>query len=113
MASIRWIFALHLLLAWRCNVAALPTWPAPTDDLEDILFLQTGYRARNFSAPVTPCSLGKAPGRITAAEWLRTAFHDMATANVYLGQGGLDASIQFELWSGENAGPAFPGSLRD
>lgn len=113
MAVKRCISICYLLLPLLHGAAALPTWPASTDDLEDILFLQTGYRARNFSGPATPCSSGKSPGRITAAEWIRTAFHDMATGNTYTGIGGLDASIQFELRSGENLGPAFPGSLSD
>ena len=32
-----------------------------------------------------------------AANWVRTAYHDMATHNVDTGEGGLDASIYFEL----------------
>lgn len=75
--------------------------------------LNTGYRARGFATAVTPCSAGAGPGRVTAAEFIRTAFHDMATGNVYLGTGGLDASIVFELdnGGGDNIGQAFPTSL--
>ena len=90
---------------------AVPTWPSSVDELEDIMLLNTGYRARGFAAFVTPCSFSaQGPGRITAAEWLRTAFHDMATGNVYTGDGGLDASLIFEL-GGDNIGPAFAQSL--
>ncbi|KAL8801940.1 MAG: hypothetical protein Q9182_004121 [Xanthomendoza sp. 2 TL-2023] len=84
------------------------------DELEDIMMLNTGYRARGFATAVTPCSAGAGPGRVTAAEFIRTAFHDMATGNVYLGTGGLDASIVFELnnGGGDNIGQAFPTSLK-
>ncbi|KAI4221750.1 MAG: hypothetical protein L6R36_006665 [Xanthoria steineri] len=103
---------LVLLLCLRWAVAA-PTWPSSVDELEDIMMLNTGYRARGFANAVTPCSAGAGPGRVTAAEFIRTAFHDMATANVYLGTGGLDASIVFELnnGGGDNIGQAFPTSL--
>lgn len=77
------------------------------------MYLNTGYRARNFSSKVTPCSFSaEGHGRIAAAEWIRTAFHDTAPGNVFTGVGGLDASIAFEL-SGptENIGAAFPTTL--
>ncbi|KAL8961102.1 MAG: hypothetical protein Q9183_005360, partial [Haloplaca sp. 2 TL-2023] len=90
---------------------AAPTWPSSVDELEDIMFLNTGYRARGFAAPVTPCGFSaQGPGRNAAAEFIRVAFHDMATGNVYLGNGGLDASIVFEL-GGDNIGPAFETTL--
>lgn len=65
------------LLALRQHVVrALPTWPAPTDELEDLIYLNTGYRSTGFAGAVTPCSRGLSSSRVTAAEWLRTAFHD-------------------------------------
>ena len=92
-------------------VAAAPTWPSSVDELEDIMFLNTGYRARGFATAVTPCGFSaQGAGRIAAAEWIRTAFHDMATGNVYQGTGGLDASLVFEL-GGDNIGPAFETTL--
>ncbi|RMZ83074.1 hypothetical protein DV738_g1286, partial [Chaetothyriales sp. CBS 135597] len=92
-------------------LGAAPTWPYPaSDELEDIIFLHTGYRAREFAAPVTPCSVGGASRRI-AAEWLRTSFHDMATANVFQGTGGIDASLVYELNNGENVGTGFDTAL--
>lgn len=91
--------------------AAAPTWPASIDELEDIIMLNTGYRARGFAVAVTPCSFSaQGHGRIAAAEWLRTAFHDMATGSVFQGTGGLDASLVFEL-GGDNIGPAFLTTL--
>ena len=73
------------------------------------MFLNTGYRSRGFSAPITPCSFSAfGPGRQTAAEWLRAGFHDMSTTNVYNPpHGGIDASLAFELNDGENIGAGF------
>src|SRR5690349_24287020 len=82
---------------------AAPSWPSSIDELEDLMFLTKGYRRRTFSDLVTPCS--KSPntaGRINAAEWIRTAFHDMAPADVTNGIGGLDGSLMFELGRSEN-----------
>lgn len=57
---------------------------------------------------MTPCSFGgNIAGRQFAAEWIRTAFHDVATADVAAGTGGLDGSIWFELDRAENGGSAF------
>ncbi|KAL1877991.1 hypothetical protein Daus18300_002345 [Diaporthe australafricana] len=81
-------------------------WPSQYDEIEDILALQTGYRSRGFIE--APCSFGgNINGRQFAAEWIRTAFHDVATADVAAGTGGLDGSIWFELDRAENAGSAF------
>jgi hypothetical protein len=107
------------ILAWIAAVvpygaAAAPNWPSSIDELEDIMLLDTGYQARGFAVPVTPCSFSaQGNGRIAAAEWIRTAFHDMATGNVVLGTGGLDASIVFELGgiATENIGAAFNTTL--
>lgn len=57
---------------------------------------------------MTPCSFGgNNAGRQFAAEWIRTAFHDVATTDVAAGTGGLDGSIWFELDRAENGGSAF------
>ena len=57
---------------------------------------------------VSPCSFSSAGnGRTTAAEWIRTAYHDMATADVVAGTGGIDASIMYETERSENVGAAF------
>ena len=106
------VLAYAALLSLDGAVAA-PTWPSSVDELEDIMYLNTGYRARGFAAPVTPCSAGQGPGRVTAAEYIRTAFHDMATGNTFLGTGGVDGSIVFELGGdqGDNIGAAFPSTL--
>lgn len=75
------------------------------------MFLNSGYRARGFAAPVTPCSKGVSAGRITAAEWLRTIFHEAINGNVYDGKGGVDGSMQFELGNSENAGNFAPSTI--
>ncbi|KAF6236205.1 hypothetical protein HO173_005835 [Letharia columbiana] len=69
---------------------------------------------------ITPCSNYYDPstgasnnslGRNTAAEWIRIAFHDFVTANIYSETGGIDASIGFETTRAENVGPAFNDAL--
>lgn len=92
---------------------AAPTWPAAIDELEDVMFLNTGYKSRGFSSHITPCSFSEfGPGRQTAAEWLRIGFHDMSTTNIYFEpHGGVDGSIAFELQNGENIGAGLETSL--
>ncbi|RYP77038.1 hypothetical protein DL771_001328 [Monosporascus sp. 5C6A] len=108
---------LGFLLPWGTLVGADPTWPSPIDELEEIMYQVRGYRARLFGGTVMPCSNeASGPGRSAAAEWVRTAFHDMAATTIdsrtNVRSGGLDASIQYELSNLENAGPAFFTTLR-
>ncbi|MCJ1226664.1 hypothetical protein MMC12_003317 [Toensbergia leucococca] len=113
MITLYWTIFTCLTLVLRngAETAAVPTWPSSMDELEDIMLLNTGYSARGFAVPVTPCSFSaQGPGRIASAEWMRTAFHDMATGNVFTGEGGLDASLIFEL-GGDNIGSAFNTTL--
>lgn len=89
-------------------------WPnAKTDLLETMLYEQEGFGAINSPASfIVPCE--KVPfgtGRNGAAEWLRTAYHDMATADVAAGTGGIDASIGFEVNRDENPGIGFNETL--
>ncbi|KAF2089701.1 heme peroxidase [Saccharata proteae CBS 121410] len=97
-------------LLYVLPATAVYTWPSAYDELEDLLYLQSGYIHHGFSDGVTPCSFspaGSTGGRQTAAEWIRTAYHDMSTADVSKGTGGLDASILFETDRAENKGAAF------
>ncbi|KAI1391221.1 heme peroxidase [Hypoxylon trugodes] len=92
-----------------------PTWPSPYDELEEIMYQVKGYRARDFGGTVIPCSNeASGPGRQNAAEWLRAAFHDMATTTDLSGvrAGGLDGSLQYELKSSDNLGPGFNTTLK-
>ncbi|KAK9417000.1 putative Peroxidase [Seiridium unicorne] len=83
-------------------------WPSEHDFLEDVLYLHTGYVKFGFTDAVNPCSFGtNVEGRQNAAEWVRTAYHDMATHDAAAGTGGLDASILFEGDRAENPGSAF------
>ncbi|PVH89971.1 hypothetical protein DL98DRAFT_508192 [Cadophora sp. DSE1049] len=93
---------------------AAPTWPSAVDELEDVMFLNAGYKSKGFGGHVTPCSLSEfGVGRQTAAEWLRIGFHDMATTNVFFEpHGGIDSSIAWELNNGENLGPGFVSTLQ-
>ncbi|KAL3303215.1 wsc domain containing protein [Colletotrichum asianum] len=96
------------LLGLAARTTADPTWPADIDELEEIMYQTTGVRSRKFADSVNPCKREvSGAGRKNAAEWLRTAFHDMAPANVYRGTGGMDASLQYELGSSDNTGPGF------
>jgi len=89
-------------------------WPDATiDELDEMLYnLASGPATdlRECGGPAEFDSSGKS-GRTNAAEWLRTAFHDMATADVVSGTGGLDASIAFEQDREENRGKAFNDTL--
>ncbi|TGO25717.1 hypothetical protein BPAE_0074g00260 [Botrytis paeoniae] len=85
------------------SVNAVYTWPSEYDQLEEILYLQQGFIHFGLKDGVTPCdfsSLGG--GRQSAAEWIRTAYRDMATHDIETGLGGLDGSIAFELGRAEN-----------
>ncbi|KAJ6471484.1 heme peroxidase [Mycena sanguinolenta] len=95
-------------------------WPNPQlDALEAIRFDQTGFGllSTQLTTFVTPCTLfvfdtvagGATSGRSDAADWIRTAYHDMATYNSTDQTGGLDASIRFaeEQARAENVGNGF------
>jgi len=104
--------SLLYLSALAVTAAADPTWPNAIDDLEEIMYQIFDFRARKFADLVHPCdNQGSGAGRQNAAEWLRTGFHDMYTANTFFGTGGLDGSLQYELTNGENAGPGFGRTL--
>ncbi|CAH0041659.1 unnamed protein product [Clonostachys rhizophaga] len=108
------LHSLALLLAVANAAKADYVWPTKYDHFEDMLVMHSGYRRFGFGDLVVPCSFGSnTVGRQTAAEWVRTAFHDMATFDHTTGQGGLDASIMYETESGENAGTAFNSTLSD
>ena len=96
----------------------------PTDSkaaiVRELEHLYLDGASHNLQSMITPCSnyidssTGNANnklGRQTAAEWIRVAFHDFVTANIYTETGGLDASIGFETTRGENIGTAFTDAL--
>ncbi|KAI4954616.1 hypothetical protein J4E86_005926 [Alternaria arbusti] len=100
------------LLAPSCQAYV---WPSKYDQLDDLLYLQSGYiRNGELSDQVQTCSFGaRQPGIQKAAEWVRTNFHDAVTHDASTGIGGLDASIQYELDRPENLGAALNNTLSD
>ncbi|KAJ4290373.1 hypothetical protein N0V90_010589 [Kalmusia sp. IMI 367209] len=100
--------ALYALSSLPTSLAVDYIWPGPHDHMEDLLYLQSGFSRFGFVDGILSCAFGQnIPGRQNSAEWIRTAYHDMATADVDAGTGGLDASIMFETLRGENKGSAF------
>ncbi|KAF7342606.1 Peroxidase [Mycena sanguinolenta] len=93
-------------------------WPSPQlDALESARFDQEGFNANPVAFFVQPCDSfinGSNTGRSNAADWIRTAYHDMATHNATDGTGGLDASIGFseEQARPENAGDGFSNTMQ-
>ncbi|KAF3067686.1 WSC domain-containing protein [Trichoderma lentiforme] len=113
-------------MAWTKTIAYtlatcslwLPTnadnvWPnEATDELEKMLFEQQNPFESSLATFAVPCSAsGLAIGRGFGAEWIRNAYHDMATADVQAGTGGIDASIVFEKDRPENPGAGFQETL--
>ncbi|KAJ7615867.1 hypothetical protein FB45DRAFT_1106615 [Roridomyces roridus] len=74
-----------------------------------------------FASFIQPCDSflfevdgpGDLSGRSNAADWIRTAYHDMATHDVEAGTGGLDGSIRFgaEQLRPENIGTGFSNTF--
>ena len=83
-------------LVVHTSVAALYHPTPRAAYLEHILVDNWGAHASNFSSAMTPCSkyvieVGRPAlksGRMTAAQWMRVAFHDFVTADVRVGTGG-------------------------
>ncbi|KAG7527325.1 hypothetical protein FFLO_07046 [Filobasidium floriforme] len=69
----------------------------------NIAALRTLMTDSRFVGLVAPCTVGGST-RTTAAEWLRTAFHDAGSYDHAAGTGGIDGSIAFETTRSENAG---------
>ncbi|KAF8180668.1 heme peroxidase [Mycena galopus ATCC 62051] len=103
------ILALFALLA----TATAYIWPAPQfEALDEMRFEQS------LAGFVNPCDLfifdgSGNSGRADSADWIRTAYHDMATHNVEDGTGGLDGSIRFleEMARPEDAGDGFQNTI--
>ncbi|KAI9208368.1 heme peroxidase [Polychytrium aggregatum] len=91
--------------AWAAN-------PPIFVDTEKLLYQMTNVQDGLFNL-VSTCSNNLGAGRSTAAEWLRTLFHDASDYNTATKTGGVDGSIQFqeELSRPENAGAAIPTAI--
>ncbi|KAJ7830415.1 heme peroxidase [Mycena olivaceomarginata] len=95
-------------------------WPSPMlDALEAARWNQDGHNSALLATFIEPCNSdlveGTNSGRADVADWVRTAYHDMATHNVADGTGGLDASIRFleETSRPENPGTGFNNTLSE
>ncbi|KAJ6526723.1 heme peroxidase [Mycena capillaripes] len=101
-----------LLLCYLATTNAY-IWPSPKlDALESQRFDSN----KNLGGFVQPCDFflfAFNSGRSDAADWIRTAYHDMATHNVEDGTGGMDGSIRFaeEQARPENAGDGFENTF--
>ncbi|KAK7038552.1 peroxidase [Favolaschia claudopus] len=105
------------LLATAAGATAY-IWPSPQlDALEAARFDVFGINSASaFSGFIQPCDqfFSSFTGRSNAADWIRTAYHDMATFNSDDGTGGLDASIRFaeEQARPENVGDGFANTMQ-
>ncbi|KAK7008397.1 peroxidase [Favolaschia claudopus] len=112
------MFPLTLFLTSTCFATVHGyLWPSPMlDELESLLYEITA-QPPDMASFISPCdsfiSGGIQTGRSNPADWIRTAYHDMATHNIADGTGGLDASIRFaeEQARPENAGNGFSNTL--
>ncbi|KAJ7123044.1 heme peroxidase [Mycena epipterygia] len=109
------VVLLGATLLCHTSAAYAYVWPSPYDFLEDAYTVSSGFADGGIVDGVNPCSLapigGRLPGRQAASEWLRLAYHDMATYNAETGLGGLDASIGFETNRSQNIGSSMNTSL--
>ncbi|KAG5645579.1 hypothetical protein DXG03_005717 [Asterophora parasitica] len=106
-------FTILLSLAVAC-LADDYRWPSPLyDTLEQLLYEGRRADGSSLASLVHPCRARPDTNASIAAEWLRFAFHDMATHDIADGSGGLDGSIAYELSRAENFGVAFPSTLSD
>lgn len=106
--------ALYLCLSVFTHLSSAYTWPSPQyDALEGLLYEGRKSDGSSLSSIVHPCRKRTGTLASIAAEWLRFAFHDMATHNVNNGTGGLDGSLVYELDRPENFGLGFNQTASD
>ncbi|KAJ7280746.1 heme peroxidase [Mycena rebaudengoi] len=94
-------------------------WPSPKLDALETRRWDQDDQINIMASFVLPCDFflfsEEFPnsGRSNAADWIRTAYHDMATHDVEDGTGGLDASIRFkeEQARPENVGTGFKNTM--
>ncbi|KAI8913880.1 heme peroxidase [Powellomyces hirtus] len=72
--------------------------------------LRTLMTDSRFVGLISPCDTGGSV-RSTAAEWIRTVFHDAATFDKATRTGGIDGSLYWEMERAENGGRAIPTTL--
>ncbi|KAJ6480791.1 heme peroxidase, partial [Mycena vitilis] len=76
-------------------------WPSPELDALEAQRWDQDDQFGGLASFIEPCDLvtfqdtDAATGRSNVPDWIRAAYHDMATHNITDGTGGLDASIRF------------------
>ncbi|KAL9715391.1 hypothetical protein Ac2012v2_002054 [Leucoagaricus gongylophorus] len=101
-----WLLHLQSSLAYQ--------WPSPQyDALETFLYQGQRSDGSNLASLVHPCRKRTGTMASVAAEWLRFAFHDMATHDIDSGSGGLDGSLVYELDRSANFGLGFNQTVTD
>ncbi|KAF4614474.1 hypothetical protein D9613_002681 [Agrocybe pediades] len=107
------VFSLYVLSVVTPYVSAY-TWPSPQyDTLEGMLYEGRRSDGSSLAALVHPCRKRSGTLASVPAEWLRFAFHDMATHNADDGSGGLDGSLAYELGRPENFNLGLNQTLSD
>ncbi|KAJ7262356.1 heme peroxidase [Mycena rebaudengoi] len=112
---------LRLALLATFATANAYLWPAPIlEELDSLLYeIQPGTSGiASYIQPCdtyhfTPANISGPTGRTNLADFIRTAYHDMATHNSSDGTGGLDASIRLaeEKGRNDNFGDTFSNAL--
>ncbi|KAJ6529194.1 heme peroxidase [Mycena vulgaris] len=106
-----------LKLALLASLATADAYVWPSPQLDALEALRWDQDRNGITGLVQPCDFfifGPAnSGRSNAADWIRTAYHDMATHNSTDGTGGMDASIRFteEQARPEDVGDGFSNSV--
>ncbi|KAF7358180.1 Peroxidase [Mycena venus] len=94
--------------------AAVFNWPDPRlDTLDDQLYRPFFSAASRLALNCTARGGLTDTNATVAAQWLRLAYHDVATHNSTTGTGGLDASIAYEFNHLQNVGVGMLESLLD
>ncbi|KXN92249.1 Putative L-ascorbate peroxidase 6 [Leucoagaricus sp. SymC.cos] len=105
---------LFSVISYWTLCSARYTWPSPQyDALETFLYEGRRSDGSNMASLQHPCKRRSDTGVSIGAEWLRLAYHDVATHDAEAGTGGLDASIAYELDREENNGHGMNASLGD
>ncbi|KAF7351046.1 Peroxidase [Mycena sanguinolenta] len=106
----KWLSLAALVLASRLSFPVVAyTWPDPAYDvLHEFLWKDLTF----FLATPGVCEPLGTDGTSPSihAQWLRTAYHDMATFNN--GSGGLDGSLFYELDRAENVGLSLKATIQ-
>ncbi|KAJ3576656.1 hypothetical protein NP233_g302 [Leucocoprinus birnbaumii] len=106
--------SLTLALLFQAPLSFAYQYPSPQyEALETFLYEGQRGDGSNLASLVHPCRKRTGTMSSVAAEWLRFAFHDMATHNVDDGTGGLDGSLVYELERPENFGLGFNQTATD